>query len=248
MHPYNSYNECSEINLMILDTKKTMTNKECTEYVASLYTISVLSLSMSAMFVSQFWCYIREHGFKQGRKGQRGVWVMQHETVCCITCAGRSLQEREEGEEVEKNGSAALRNHSPRHLVLPGGRLCAFPIRLRCLLSVCVCVWGGWLRVGVKLCKSWRTLQGPRLLLSSDLQPCAMLGTPVPSVPSLGLLWEGGKVGWGGERDMLVFGWKGIEDDLCWSMSALLCGFCNFLKMHLGNKERSDGIVNGLNL
>lgn len=34
-------------------------------------------------------------------RGQRGVCVMQHETVCPITCAGRSPQERGEGEEVE---------------------------------------------------------------------------------------------------------------------------------------------------
>lgn len=52
--------------------------------------------------VSQFWCYIREHGCERRRQGHRGVCVMQHETDCRITCVGRSLQERGDGGEVEK--------------------------------------------------------------------------------------------------------------------------------------------------
>lgn len=35
-------------------------------------------------------------------RGQRGVCVMQHEAVCRITCAGRSLRGGGDGEEVEK--------------------------------------------------------------------------------------------------------------------------------------------------
>lgn len=112
-------------------------------------TDSVLSPSMSAMFVSQFWCYMREHGFKRGRQGQRGVWVMQHETVLYHVCRTLPAGERR-GRRGGKKGECSSEESQSLSPLFPGGTtVCAFPICLRCSMSVymciCMCVCGcGW--------------------------------------------------------------------------------------------------------
>lgn len=58
-----------------------------------------------------------------GAGGQRGVWVMQHETVCRITCGGYSRQRRRGGGE-EECSSEEKQSLSPHfslrdHCVLP---------------------------------------------------------------------------------------------------------------------------------
>lgn len=81
----------------------------------------------------------------------------------------------------------ALRSRSPRRLAPPGGG------GVYCALSPSA---RGACRVGREcaqsLVKSRRAPRGPRLLLSPDSEPCAVLGSAVPSVPGLGSIWEGG--------------------------------------------------------
>lgn len=211
------------LDLMPPCTRKTMRNK-----VQTLHTdFHPLPVSTSVMFVSQFWCYIREHGSERRRQGQRGVCVMQHETVCRITCAGRSLQERGRRRGGGERGKKGECSSEESQSLSPH-----FSRRDDCVLSPSA--WGVCRVGGMCVCWSWRALQGPRLLLSPDPEPCAVLGRPVPSVPGLGSLWEGGEVegarrsrGLGG-RHGGVLARKGLEGDLCGSMRLFFVGSGSF--------------------
>lgn len=126
-------------------------------------------LCLSTMFVSQFWSYMSEHGFKQGRHEQRGVGVMQHEPVCRITCAGRSLQQRG-----ERRGGGEPNRSSEEGLSLSFTSLRGRAVRPSS--------WGErWTVCVVQPQRAEGPLQGLGLLLSPNPKLCAGPSRPVPS-------------------------------------------------------------------
>lgn len=147
---------------------------------------------------------------------------MQHETVCRITCAGRSLQERGRrrgGEERGKRGVWLWGIAVPVASLLPQGRLCAFPVRLRCVSSggyVCV------LKLKGPAGTSTSVVPRPRAMC------CAWQARPFCARPRVALGGRGGRgseeEGEGGEATRWVFGLERFRGWLMWVHEALLCG------------------------
>lgn len=142
--------------------------------------------------------------------------VVSHvQDVACRRGEGGEVEKREGKGECSSEESQSLSPHFSR--------------RDDCVLSPSA--WGVCRVGGMCVCWSWRALQGPRLLLSPDPEPCAVLGRPVPSVPGLGSLWEGGEVEGarrrrrrGARRHGGFLAWKGFEGDLCGSMRLFFVG------------------------
>lgn len=167
-------------------------------------------LPASVMLVSHFWCHMSAHSCERRAQGHRGVWLMQHETLLWITCAGRSLQQR--GGRGGKR-SVAVRNHSPRCLIFSRGGYCVLPLCPRRAVYACVYVrwWWGFVRA-----------EGPcRDLTSVVPRSGAMcwVWQPVYSVPASG--FSAREDEWGGSWTRWILAKKGSHSDIGSSTAAI---------------------------